>query len=167
MTTQRRTLVVNDEELALLRTPHDGIVLERAAASDRLELEEGPFEQYERTLEITPLGDGDHEVTETTSWKLAVPIFWVIFWIPFWLHVRAGQRKASPWWAPAGRLDTRAARVIGLLGVLAVVNGYVGTVIGQTLTFAADEFCAEFEVDADGLRTCIDAAHDKSARANV
>ena len=112
-------------------------------------------------------GGAEHAVTEETDWKLSIPVFWVLFWLPFWLHVRRGMHVASPWWAPGGRLDTRAATVIGYLGILAIVNGYIGTVIGQTLTFAADEFCGEFETAADGLRTCVDPAHDKSARANV
>ena len=160
---------MNDEELETLRAPIDGIVLEqRGSKPDELTLAEGPFSVYERTLSVTP-GEhpGTHSVTEDVEWKLSVPIFGVLFWFPFWLHVRSGQKNPSPWWAPAGRLDTRAGRAIGLLGVIAVVNGFLGTVIGQTLTFAADDFCNEFSTTADGLRTCVDAAHDTSARANV
>lgn len=172
MTTQRRTLVVGDDQLAALRRPHDGVLLEASTGPDAFGLAEGPFSHYSRVLEVeavddSPDGSATHRVTEVTEWRLSVPIFWVLFWLPLYLHVRRGLPKASPWWAPAGRLDTRAATVIGYLGVLAIVNGFIGTVIGQTLTFAADEFCQEFSVDADGLRTCIDPAHDKSARANV
>ncbi len=171
VTMQRRTLLVDADGLADLRQPIDGIVLEGAADADRFELLEGPFSRYERELAVTasPTSDGRSptwHVVETTSWKLGVPIFWVIFWLPFWLHVRGGQSNPSPWWAPSGRLDARTGRVIGLLGMLAIINGFVGTVIGQTLTYAADEFCGEFEVSG-ALRTCIDPAHDTSARANV
>lgn len=172
MTTQRRTLVVNDDQLARLRRPHDGVLLEKAVGPDEFVLDEGPFTLYTRSLRVEPIVDAavdapHYEVTETTEWVLSIPVFWVLFWLPFYLNVRKGLPKSSPWWAPAGRLDARAARVIGYLGVLAIVNGYVGTVIGQTLTFAADEFCDLFDVNADGLRSCIDPAHDKSARANV
>ncbi len=168
MTTQRRTLVVNDEELATLRTPHDGIVLEEYVGEDRFALGEGPFSHYERTLEVSPLPDSDlHEVVEETSWKIGVPVFWFLFWPLFRRHVSQGQANPSPWWAPGGRLDGRAAHVIGLLGVLAIINGYIGTVIGQTLTFAADDFCTEFTELANGGRTCVDPQHDRSARADI
>jgi MFS family permease len=172
VTTQRRTLVVDDDQLVALRRPHDGVMLEAARGIDEFELAEGPFLDYTRTLQVepapaTPGAENMHTVTEVTTWTLGVPIFWVLFWFPFWLHVRKGRRVRSPWWAPAGRLDERAARIIGLLGVLAIVNGYLGTVIGQTLTFVADDFCAAFETASTGLQTCVDPAHDKSARANV
>lgn len=155
-----------------MRRPYDGVLLEQAVDTDEFSLAEGPFSHYTRSLDVESeqdprTGERRHQVTETTQWTLSIPVFWVLFWLPFYLNVRKGLPKASPWWAPAGRLDERAARVIGYLGVLAIVNGYIGTVIGQTLTFAADEFCDLFEVDADGLRTCIDPSHDKSARANV
>jgi len=167
VTTQRRTLVVNDAELSVLRTPIDGILLEKPAGPDRFVLGEGPFSSYERTLSVRPLTDDSHEVTEETTWKINIPAFSFLVWLPFHRHVRLGHRDHQPWWAPAGRLDARAARVIGFLGVLAIINGYVGTVIGQTLTFAADDFCGEFRELADGARTCIDPAHDRSARANI
>ncbi len=169
MTTQRRALVVNDAELKLLRAPIDGIVLERIGSSpDRFELEEGPFSIYSRSLSVSP-GDTPetYSVIEEVTWKLSLPVFWILLWFPFWWSVRGGQKNPRPWWAPAGRLDARASRAIGLLGVIAIVNGFLGSVIGQTLTFAADEFCNEFAVNADGMRTCVDSAHDTSARANV
>ena len=161
--------MVKEADLAALRTPLDGIVLERVGASqDHFELEEGPFYNYSRTLTVADGSEvGTFDVTEEVTWKLAIPVFGLLLWVPFWLHVRAGQRNPSPWWAPSGRLDTRAARVMGFLGVLALINGFLGTVLGQTLTFAADEFCSEFETSAEGLRTCIDSANDTSARANV
>lgn len=172
MTTQRRTLTLNVDELASIREPHDGVVREEIVGPDRLSLGEGPFKVYERTLDISPAsgdpgGDKLWDVTETTTWKLDIPVFWIIVWFPFWWHVRSGQTNPAPWWAPAGRFDSRAGRVIGLLGVLAIINGFLGTVIGQTLTFAADEFCTEFMTEASGRRTCVDPDHDISARANV
>ncbi len=170
MTTQRRTLHLDDPALNALRQPFDGVVLEEAADENRFILAEGPFRFYERRLEIAPGTDGDRTqrtVIETTTWKLDIPVFWVIVWFPFWWHVRGGQANPAPWWAPGDRLDARAGRVIGLLGVLAIVNGFLGTIIGQTLTFAADEFCTEFAIEANGRRGCIDPDHDISARANV
>ena len=145
-------------------------MLEKRGNSDVFVLDEGPFSIYERTLTVRQLEDNAHEVTEETTWKLSIPVFGLLMWFPFRHHVKRGQVNPSPWWAPAGRLDSRAAYVMGLLGVLAIVNGYIGTVIGQTLTFAADEFCGEFaalENGAEGARTCVDPDHDRSARANI
>ena len=135
---------------------------------DEFTLEEGPFSIWSRTLDVTTgPTPGTHSVNEDVTWKLSVPVFGLLFWLPFWLHVRGGQKNPNPWWAPGGRLDTRAGQAIGLLGIIAIVNGFLGTVIGQTLTFAADEFCNEFTTSETGLRTCVDTAHDTSARANV
>jgi len=149
-------------------------VLEELAAPDHFALGEGPFRSYERILDVQRVdndidapGNDAWRVIETTSWKLDIPVFWLIVWLPFWWHVRRGQANPSPWWAPGGRFDSRAGRVMGLLGILAIINGFLGTVIGQTLTFAADEFCTEFATGLNGRRTCIDSAHDTSARANV
>ena len=171
VTTQRRTLWVSGlEELAELREPIDGIVLEEVADAYLFALDEGPFSHYERRLLISPSARGEiegWEVEETTTWKLGIPVFWVLYWVPVWLHIRGGQKNPSPWWAPAGRFDSRAARVIGLLGMIAIINGFLGSVIGQTLTFAADEFCNEFALNEDGISVCVDEEHDRSARANV
>lgn len=184
VTSQQRFLHLNHEELLALQEPKDGIVLESEVAPGRFELAEGPFTTWVRTLEVQPHPSGvnglEHEdgldrsppdqrfrVTETVEWRLAVPVFWVLFWLPIRWHVARGMQKPSPWWAPSDRLDARAARVIGLLGLLAVVNGYLGTVIGQTLTFAADEFCDTFATNASGIEICVDPSADTSARGDI
>ncbi len=167
--TQRRTLVVDDEHLASLLTPRDGIVLESVEASGQFGLGEGPFTTWSRTVDSEPAPEvpDQHQVTETTVWDIDIPVFWILMKPAIWMHVRRGMRSAQPWWAPAGRLDARAARIIGLLGVLAIVNGYVGTVIGQTLPFAADEFCEIFDTTDEGRTTCVDPNADTSVRANI
>ena len=100
-------------------------------------LDHGPFTDYERTLTVVPAPDGRHRVTESFTYRLALPVWWVVFALP----VRLGLRhRRNPWWAPPHRLDARAARVMALLACVQVVDGYLGTVISQTITFAADEF---------------------------
>ena len=47
-----------------------------------------------------------------------------------------------PWWYPPQRPDARTASVLGLLATLSIVVGYHGTLLTQTMTFAADEFGA-------------------------
>ena len=47
-----------------------------------------------------------------------------------------------PWWAPPESPDRHAATALGSLCALAVVFSYIGTLLSQTITFAADEFDA-------------------------
>jgi len=130
---------VDDAGLAELRTPRDDIVGESALGDDRFGLAHGPFTRYERTLGVETEGGrpGGHRVTERFAYRVAAPVWWVLFWWP----IRRGLRHRSvPWWAPPDRLDSRATLVLSLLALVQVVDGYLGTVITQTITFAADEF---------------------------
>ena len=136
-------------ELAARREPRSDIVAERAAGDDRFEAEGGPFGHYERRLSLTELSpggpDNEHdgeqwELAETTSYRLAVPVWAWLFHYPVkWALLR--RRDAyGYWWAPPDRIDARAATVLGLLCTVQLVDGYLGTVLTQTVTFAADEF---------------------------
>ena len=130
-------LVVDDAGLAELRTPRDDLVGERADGDDRFVLDHGPFERYERTLVVAPAPEGRHRVTESFAYQLALPVWSVLFALPMRLGL---HHRRTPWWAPPDRLDARAARVMALLACIQIVDGYLGTVISQTITFAADEF---------------------------
>jgi MFS family permease len=128
------------------------------------ELAEGPFTRYRRTVEVegfdgmgeadaagVDAADGAHEsdeaaprsirVRETFDFAIAAPLWWLLYAWP----VRRALRNPpppghTPWWAPPDRLDARASTILALLCTLSVVCGYLGTVITQTITFAADEF---------------------------
>jgi MFS family permease len=120
-------------------------------AIHRFEQADGPFVSYARRVEILGSdataadgrdGDGDHHVVRQTV-EVALPRgTW-----RFLLHrvvthtlLRPARPGRMPWWAPPQRPDPRAATVLGLLAALAMVVAYHGTVLGQTMTFAADEF---------------------------
>ena len=62
---------------------------------------------------------------------------------------RPGGRP--PWWAPPQVLDTQAAAALASLAYLSIVGGYLGTLITQSLTFAADEFGADDGQQANTL----------------
>jgi MFS family permease len=132
---------VNDAVLAGLRVPRDDLVREKRQELDRFTLAHGPFTCWERTLRVEPVagdtGPGLHRVVETIDYRAAVGVWRPLF---AWPLRRAVQRRRTPWWAPPDRLDTRAATVLSLLACIQVVDGYLGTVISQTITFAADEF---------------------------
>ncbi len=130
-------------------------MLERLIEPGRFACEEGPFEHYERTLEVEALGPDQHRVTETARWVLAIPIWGVLFRPlvrkmvvrreapePATVGPDGESTYVSPWWSPPARFDARAAQILSRLCALALLAGYLGTVITQTITFAADEFDA-------------------------
>ena len=122
------------------RLPRVDIVEEEPAGPDRWHLAHGPFRRYERTLQATPV-DGDRwRVTERTEYRLAIPVWGWLFHLPIRRALRHRQSRFDYWWAPPDRLDAHAATVLGLLAAIQIVDGYLGTVLTQTVTFAADEF---------------------------
>ncbi len=133
---------------AFLR-PRVDLVLERDCGGNTFEAVEGPVRSYRRTVVADPLpgddepGDrGSHHVTQTVDFDLAVPYFWWVFYLPFRRTMARPGRPHPPWWAPPTRLDARAASVLGSLGVLAIMVGYLNTVFTQSIAFAAEEFGA-------------------------
>src|SRR5690606_10001678 len=121
---------------ATVRSPRDdAIVRERPIGEGRFACDEGPFAAYERT--VRTLDDG--RVEERVRYRLAIGAWSALFELPLRRALRIRPAR-TPWWAPPARLDARAAGVLGLLCWLAVVGGYLGTLMTQTVTFAADEF---------------------------
>lgn len=116
--------------------PRDDVVIEESTAPGRFTAAVGPFSSYER--KVTDLGDGS--VRETIDYRLA-PLVWQV---PFGLLYRRALTArpaggARPFWAPPEPADPHAATTIGALCTIAVVFGYLGTLLTQTITFAADE----------------------------
>jgi MFS family permease len=145
-------LTVDDAGLAALRTPITALIAEVAAGDDTFAAREGPVRNYRRTLVVTDGDGGLLAVTEEIRFRLAVPFFAFLF-LPV---IRRQLRRPAaltapipppstvqPWWAPPDRFDARASTVLALLCVLALVGGYLGTLISQTITFAADRFDAD------------------------
>jgi MFS family permease len=119
----------------------------------------GPFDRYERTVlvsEATPTGapdrsgeaSGSVSVVQTVDFRLP-PGTWSFLMDRVFrsalrkgLATGSGSSRRLPWWFPPQRPDARAATVLGLLATLSLVVGYHGTLLTQTMTFAADEFGA-------------------------
>ncbi len=135
---------VDDVGLSELRRARDDLVGERTTGEDRFEAVAGPFRRYQRVLQVRPgTVAGRWSVDERIDFTLAVPVWGLLLILP----VRRGLRHPrhdgrQPWWAPPGRLDPAEARTLGLLATLALVPAYLGTLLGQTLTFATDSFGA-------------------------
>lgn len=112
-------------------------MVERRAGPDRFVAEIGPFGAYERSITVNE----DGGVIETIDYRLAVPFWWVLFTLPVRRTLRrTAHRDRPPWWAPPQVIDARASSVLGLLCSIALVQGYVGTMLTQTITYAAAEF---------------------------
>ncbi len=111
-----------------------------AGATWTFELLHGPFANYSRTLEVS-LDDGEFDVLETFNYRLDIPYFGALFRLPVRRALRTHRHMGTqPWWSPPDRMDQRSAGVLGTLAAAAVLTGFLGTLFGQTLTFAADEF---------------------------
>ncbi len=144
---------VDDAGLARLRTGRRGLVVEVADGPDRFTATAGPFTDYERTVDAAPGPDGTWDVADEINFRLSIPFFGLLFVPPVRATLARSSRDAAagtltadppqPWWAPPDRIDARGVHVLGVLGLLAIVGGYLGTLISQTLTFAADEFGAD------------------------
>jgi MFS family permease len=153
------TMVADPATLERLRQPRADIVAERRGAdADTFELLEGPFRRYRRTLRVEPVPSNDglppdsRQVTISFDFALALPLWWIAFAIPVRRTLlRTDPLVRFPWWAPPERLDARAANALGLLCCLSIIAGYLGTVITQTITFAADEFAVSDTVQSTTL----------------
>lgn len=139
----------DDTGLAAVRRPVDQFWLEEMVAPDVYDCAEGSFRTYRRVVEVTDLGEGRHRVDQVIDWSLAIPV-----WEPLFRPLLRSRLTATfsappgsgsgqlPWWAPPDRLDIRATMVLSQLCVLSLLAGYLGTVITQTITYAADQFGA-------------------------
>ncbi|MEJ5255457.1 MAG: MFS transporter [Acidimicrobiales bacterium] len=141
--------VVTERELQAILEPRDDLVRERRCGDGLFELADGPFSVWRRTVRIDPstgtTTGAQVTVTETFEFRLAVPVWSVLFRPLLRHHLRRGtdpDRGRVPWWAPPQRLDRRSAKVLGLLSVVALIAGYLGTLLSQTNTFFKEDFGA-------------------------
>jgi MFS family permease len=114
----------------------------------------GPFHRYERVVTVAP-GDGPttRTVTESVSYRLAIPFWGFLFELPVRHQLRLdrhGPRAATddgdgapakhPWWAPPDRLDAAMTVGLSLLCVFSMLGGYLGTLLSQTNTYFKQDF---------------------------
>ena len=135
---------VDSAEVARLLQPRRALVLEEMAGDGTLLAAAGPVLDYRRSVTSEALTDGRCRVVQTVEYRLDLPFWGWLFRFP--VRRRLGSLSptaAVPWWGPPDRLDPRSARTLSALCALSVVVGYLGTVLTQTITFAADEFGAD------------------------
>jgi MFS family permease len=145
--------VVDETALAIWISSRDDLVIESAPAeiSDsagsidfHFDAIDGPFHHWHRTVTVSPISEGNvqFDLTERIEHRLAVPVWHPLFALPIRRHLQQPPGARTPWWAPPDVLSPRAATVLSLLCVFGLVAGYLGTLITQTLTYAAAQFDA-------------------------
>ena len=117
--------------------PRGDVVVEVADGPGRFVAATGPVIGYERVA--TTEGD---TVTEVIRYRLTPGFGGFPLGVLYRRALRRPARPGTPWWAPPEVIDARAAATIGCLCAIATVAGYLGTLLTQTITFAADEFDA-------------------------
>jgi MFS family permease len=120
-----------------LRAPRTDVVVEAPDGSGRFTALTGPFASYERTLE-----EVDGAITEHVRYAMAPGFRGFPFGFLHRTALRRTGRLRPPWWGSPEVIDARAASTIGSLCAIALVAGYLGTLLTQTVTFAADDFDA-------------------------
>ncbi len=124
--------------------PRTDLLVEDIVGEGTFVQQDGPFEHYERRVEVEAAADGEgrHQVTQTVDFRLALPYFRFLFSPGVRSALRRPGRPRAPWWAPPEHLDTGAATALGTLAILAVTFGYLNTLFTQTIPFAGEEFGA-------------------------
>lgn len=135
----------------------DDIAGEAVAVVGRFSLADGPFTSYRRTVSIPPRSGGNDgslvAAREKIEYSLPPGGIWRVIIGAFIAHALRHPPKPgkTPIWASAQRLDPRSLQVLMVLATLALVIGYHGTLLGQTITFATDEFGVDVDVQGDIL----------------
>ncbi len=147
-----RTATVDEVQLAELRKPRQDLLVERSTGPDSWTVERGPFRHYERRLTVSDPVDGRYEITERTDYKLALPVWWPYLWLPMRLALADGRRTPRRrWWWPREVVSRETATLISHLGTVGMMAGYMGVLIGQTITFASSDFGVGDDVQANTL----------------
>ena len=142
MTVAACTLTLPDSEARSMLQPRDDLlVAERELEPGRFGLVDGPFRSWSREVEVTPLADGMSSVAQRVEFAMALPI-WSLLFAPLIrrrLRRHPGSIADRPWWSPPNRLSARAAGVVGSCCLLGVIGGFVGGLVGQTMTFVGSD----------------------------
>lgn len=144
MTLFTHTYTVKQNELAgIMSARSNSLLCEQEVSPGIYSLVEGPFENYKRTVKFEAR-NSDYLVEETFCYKISAPVWQYLLHVPIKraLSNFSSSKKSSFWWAPPNRFDALTSQTVSFLCVAAVITGFLGALIGQTATFAAEEFGA-------------------------
>ena len=159
MTTLSVIRTVDPDGLAGLRQPRRDFLVEEQTGDDTWEMVEGPFLRYRRTLAVDTdaaaypdIEAGQVEITETTEFTLAIPLWRPLITPMMKRGLRSEERQPRRrWWWPKEIVAQRTAMLVSALCVISVMTGYLGVVISQTITFAAEDFGNDDSATANTL----------------
>ena len=142
--------VVEREVADTILAPRADFLVEADQGNGTFEQLEGPFSRYERTVtEVRTYDNGTVNVAETYDFTLSIP-FWRPLVTPLMRRgLRSAERtpKGRFWW-PEAVVSQRSATLVAVIAVLSIFAGYLGVIIGQTITFATEEFAASDRAQA-------------------
>jgi MFS family permease len=130
----------------------DGILRPRASLVQECEVEsvegayeyaavQGPVRSYRRVVRAVSCGDAVVRVEQRVEYDLDAPLIGWLLAVPARRHLGAVRvEDKPPWWGPPDVLGRNAWAALGGLLALAMVVGYLGTLLTQTITYSAKEF---------------------------
>lgn len=152
MATCRVEVQVPAERGAAFLDPRTDLLIETEVEPGRFVQDVGPFRTYERTVKVHPAPPGTVKISETTRFRMAIPVWGRLIDL---LMARAlGETDRRPrhrWWWPDEVVTSHTTNLIALLSILGMVGAYIGVTIGQTITFAAAEFGSTDTAQANAL----------------
>ena len=147
MPTLRTVITDSDAVAPRLVARDDLLVAETEVRPGVFEQAAGPFARWERTVTTA-----DGTAVETLTYRIAVPHWgWLVDLFlrrPARTGIAAGR---TPAWCPSDRIGRREANILGLCATLAVVAGFLGGLIGQTITYIAADLGGTTATQADSL----------------
>ncbi len=157
MTVVERTRQASAAEVKALRQPRHDLVHESEPVVDddgrwTWSMTSGPFDHYTRSLEVASEGGDRLRTVERTEFSFAVPLWWP-YLLPLLKRAIADtdRRPRRRWWWPREVVTAETARLVGTIGTIGTMAGYMGVLIGQTITFAAEDFGVGDDVQANTL----------------
>ncbi len=155
---------VSRTELDQLLEPRTDILLEELQTPNTTRETEGtatfsqvvgPFQSYERRVDwnvSTADALEGYNYKETTTFRTAIP-----FWgraVDVLMGTAIKDLDRTPrhrWWWPDEVVTSHTTTIIALLSLLGMIGAYIGVLIGQTITFAAEEFGSSDTAQANAL----------------
>lgn len=146
-----QTREIGAQELAVWASPRTDLLVEEPDGDGAWVQRDGPFTSYRRTLASRETSDG-YSVTEYYEFKLGIAPWSPL--ISFLMRRALREDSRAPhgrWWWPQAIVSETTVRLLSVLTVIAIIAGYLGVIIGQTITFAAAEFGASDTTQGDTL----------------
>lgn len=136
MPTITRSIPATPAIVSHLTTPRDDrIVAEVEVEPGEFTGAEGPFLFWRRSVEH----DGT-TITESIRFRVAAPFWGRLLDLVFGVAMRGGTpRGGDPWWAPPDRIRRDQSELLARAASIAAIAGFLGALVGQTLTFVADD----------------------------